>query len=182
MVRGLVADAESPLSLLGQLPGIYLEDDLACRLVAAFDDVLAPVFLALDNLPAYLDPALAPTDFLHWLGRWVAAVDDPELPEGARRALLAGAVALHARRGTAGGVAELVELVTGMEPVIEESGGVAWSTRPGAEPPGSSRPGVVVRVPAEADQRIVQVVLDGACPAHLPHRIESRPSSGGGAA
>lgn len=181
-MRGLVAEAECPLSLLGQLPGIYLEDDLACRLVAAFDDVLAPVFLALDNLPAYLDPALAPTDFLQWLGRWVAATDDPELPDGPRRALVARAVALHARRGTAGGVAELIELVTGVAPVVEESGGVAWSTRPGADPPGSPQPGVVVRVPAEADRRIVQVVLDGACPAHLPHRIESRPSSGGGPA
>ncbi|MQA15092.1 MAG: phage tail protein [Pseudonocardiaceae bacterium] len=179
-MRGLVAEADSPLSLLGQLPGIYVEDDLACRLVAAFDDVLAPVFLALDNLPAYLDPALAPTDFLRWLGRWVAAVDDPELPDDRRRALVAGAMALHARRGTAGGVAALVELVTGVAPVIDESGGTAWSTRPGTDPPGGSRSGVVVRVPAEVDQRIVQIVLDGACPAHLPHRIETRTPSGGG--
>lgn len=170
-MRGLVAEARSPVSLLGMMPGVYLEDDLACRLVAAFDEALAPVFLALDNLAAYLDPELAPSDFLRWLGRWVAAVDDPELPEARRRALVAGAVALHARRGTAAGLAELVELVTGWAPAIEESGGAAWSTSPGADPPGGSRPGVVVRVPEDADRRLLQIVLDGCCPAHLPHHI-----------
>lgn len=170
-MRGLVAEARSPVSLLGMLPGIYLEDDLACRLVAAFDDALTPVFLALDNLPAYLDPELAPDDFLRWLGRWVAAVDDAELPADRRRALVAGAVALHARQGTAGGLAELVELVTGEAADIEESGAAAWSTSPGTGPPGGSRPGVVVRVPEGTDRRLLQIVLDGACPAHLPHRI-----------
>ncbi len=179
-MRGLVAEAHSPVSLLGMLPGIYLEDDLACRLVAAFDDALAPVFLALDNLPAYLDPELAPADFLRWLGRWVAAVDDAELSEARRRALVAGAVALQARRGTAAGLAELVALVTGEVPDIEESGAAAWSTGPGADPPGSPRPEVVVRVPDNVDRRLLQIVLDGACPAHLPHRIAVSTSSGGG--
>lgn len=179
-MRGLVDEAQTPVSLLGMLPGIYLEDDLACRLVAAFDDALAPVFLALDNLSAYLDPELAPADFLRWLGRWVAAVDDAELPETRRRALVTGAVALHARRGTAAGLAELVELVTGEVPGIEESGAVAWSATPGADPPGSSRPGVSVRVAEDTDRRLLQIVLDGACPAHLPHRIATSTGSGGG--
>lgn len=179
-MRGLVAEAHSPVSLLGMLPGIYLEDDLACRLVAAFDDALAPVFLALDNLPAYLDPELAPVDFLRWLGRWVAAVDGAELPETRRRALVAGAVALHAKRGTAAALAELVELVTGQAPDIEESGGAAWSTSPGADPPGSPRPEVTVRVAEGVDRRLLQIVLDGACPAHLPNRITVSVRSGGG--
>ena len=67
-MRGLVPGVPTPHSLLGVLPGIYSDDDLTRRLVGAFDDGLVPVFVALDNVGAYLDPALTPPDFLRWLG------------------------------------------------------------------------------------------------------------------
>ena len=65
--RGLVAglDAAHPLGWL--LPAMYQEDEFAQRFTGALDTVLAPLVTALDNLDAYVDPALAPPDFLEWL-------------------------------------------------------------------------------------------------------------------
>src|SRR5674536_365369 len=53
-------------------PSVYVEDDLTRRLCTAVDQVLAPVGLTLDSLPAYLDPDTAPEDLLDWLSSWVA--------------------------------------------------------------------------------------------------------------
>lgn len=179
-MRGLVPGVATPHSLLGVLPGIYSEDDLTRRLVGAFDDGLVPVFVALDNVGAYLDPALAPPDFLRWLGGWVAAVDDPELPVQRRRALVAGAVELHVLRGTAAGLAALVEQVSGFAPEIVESGGTSWSAEPRSEPPGDAAPGIVVRVRGDGvEQRVVEAVA-ASSPAHMPRRIEVVPVGQGG--
>lgn len=180
-MRGLVPGVSTPHSLLGVLPGIYSEDDLTCRLVGAFDDGLVPVFVVLDNAGAYLDPALTPPDFLQWLGKWVAAVDDPELSVQRRRALVARAVELHARRGTAAGLVALVELAIGAAPEIVESGGTSWSAEPRSEPPGDATPGIVVRVRADgAEQRVVEAVVAASRPAHVPHRVEVVPADRGG--
>lgn len=180
-MRGLVPGVATPHSLLGVLPGIYSDDDLTCRLVGAFDDGLVPVFVALDNVGAYLDPALTPPDFLRWLGGWVAAVDDPELSVQRRRALVARAVELHARRGTAAGLAALVEMVTGVLPEIVESGGTSWSAGPRSEPPGDGTPGIVVRVRGDGvEQRVVEAVVVASRPAHVPHRVEVVPVDQGG--
>lgn len=173
-MRGLVADLPSPHPLLGVLPRVYAEDDLACRLTEAFDEALAPVFVALDGFPGYLDPALTPDDFLTWLGGWVAAFDHPELPEPRRRELVARAVELHARRGTAGGLAALVELVSGTSVTVEDSGGVAWSTEPGTMPPGRPDAEAVVRLAAPGDAaRLVESVVAAVRPAHVRYRVES---------
>lgn len=185
-MRGLVTDVPSPHSMLGVLPGVYAEDELARRLVSAFDDGLAPIFVTLDNFACYLDPALTPPDFLGWLARWVVSVDDPELAEERRRVLVGRAVELHARRCTKGGLADLVELVTGVAPEIEESGGTAWSAEPGAAPPGESTPEVLVRLrvpdPERIDARSLDALVAAVRPAHVPYRVEviSRPSSTGG--
>ena len=46
----------------------------------------------LDCLEYYIDPALAPSDFLDWLGSWVGILLDESWPVERRRdAILAGA-------------------------------------------------------------------------------------------
>ncbi|WP_415957601.1 phage tail protein [Streptomyces sp. 021-4] len=136
----------TPHPLIDQLPAVYLEQDFLRRFLAALDDVLAPVLLSIDNLPAHLDPRSAPEDFLDWLAQWVAVEPHEDSPPEVRRAAVRGAVTRHARRGTVGGLAEALRLETGAEPEIVESGGTAWSVRPGTPLPGGSRPWVTVRV------------------------------------
>ena len=75
-MRGLVATLETPRPLIDSLPGIYQEDDLARAVTTAFDDNLAPILSTIDNVAAYLDPALTPDDFLDWLSSWVGILPD----------------------------------------------------------------------------------------------------------
>ncbi len=69
--RGLIPGLVSPHPLGPALPALFQEDDFAQRFVSAFDDVLAPIFSAMDNGDAYLDPYLTPEDFLEWMSSWV---------------------------------------------------------------------------------------------------------------
>ena len=55
------------------------------RFVSTFDTALAPVIATLDGLPGYVDPWLAPTDFLDWLAGWVGVEVDEEWTVPQRR-------------------------------------------------------------------------------------------------
>ena len=68
-MRGAIPGLDTSVPFGPMLPAIYQEDEFSMRFVAGFDDVLAPVLLALDCLIDYFDPALTPTDFLEWLAR-----------------------------------------------------------------------------------------------------------------
>ncbi|WP_137229664.1 phage tail protein [Streptomyces sp. BPSDS2] len=150
-MRSGIPGLPTPHPLIDQLPSVYLEQDFLQRFLAALDDVLAPVLLSIDNLPAHLDPRSAPDDFLDWLAQWVAVDPHEDSPPELRRAAVRGAVTRHARRGTAGGLAEALRLETGTEPEIVESGGTAWSTRPHTALPGQDRPWVTIRIRATGD-------------------------------
>jgi phage tail-like protein len=175
-VRGLVLELESPHPMGAVLPALYQEDPFAQRLTSALDDVLAPVFAALDNLPAYLDPELAPADFLCWLANWVGVGLDENWPEERQRELVARAADLYRRRGTVFALAEQIALYTGATPEIEDSGGVASSATPGGTMPGTGDPRLVVRVrvpdPESVDVRRLEALVAEAKPAHVPHQVE----------
>lgn len=168
LVPGLVS--RYPLGL--QLPGVYADDDFVQRFTAGLDEVIAPVPGTLDNLPAYLDPALAPADFTALLAAWVGA-------DGGRREEVAGAVRGHAVRGTRDGLAEEILLAFGVRPEIEESGGAVGSTTPGTPLPGSARPHLTVRLrvrdPAAVDTRALTALIARTRPAHLPFTVEVLP-------
>lgn len=74
-MRGVLPDLPSPVPLLHRLPGVLQEDDFLQRFLGAFDSGFAPVVATLDSLHAYVDPHLAPADFLDWLSGWVGVVD-----------------------------------------------------------------------------------------------------------
>jgi phage tail-like protein len=214
-VRGLVG-LETPHPLASFLPALYLEPDpqergrhdaedheqdaldhrrdplgkakepLYVRFVSAFDPALAPVFATLDSLDAYLDPRLAPEDFLEWLAGWVGFALEERWPVARRRRFVLHAVRLYHRRGTVGGLKEHVAILThgtvdAHERVeIIESGGTTSSRTPGTPPPGSPSPGLLVRVridpPQEVDLKRLDALVAAAKPAHVPHRVEVTPS------
>ncbi|MRG59563.1 phage tail protein [Agromyces sp. CFH 90414] len=180
-MRGAIPGLASPSPYLTRLPAILQEDDFLQRMLPAFDDALAPVLGVLDNLAAYLDPHLAPADHLEWLASWVDIRVDDAWSVQQRRDIVAGAVALHRRTGTAAGIADAVRLAAGPESSVEveESGATAWSAMPGAPIPGSDEPGVTVTVTvpdasAEGFEARLARVVRSLVPAHVPCRVQVR--------
>lgn len=176
--RGLVAGLESRHPLAPALPALYQEDELACRFLSAFDDALAPILCTLDNIDAYFDPLLAPSDFLPWLGSWVGLVLDENWSLERQRALVSDAAALFRWRGTARGLAAHLALYVGSAPDVEETGSVGWSARPGEPIPGGEpRLVVTVRVPdpSAVDLARVHAIIEAAKPAHVPHELRVEP-------
>ena len=70
-------------------------------MMSAFDEVLAPLFTTLDCFDSYLDPDLAPHDFVDWLASWVGVDIDETWTLERRRRLIQDAVVLYRIRGTA---------------------------------------------------------------------------------
>jgi phage tail-like protein len=174
--RGLVATLESPHPLGQYLPSLYQEDDFAQRFLSAFDAALAPIFTTLDNLNAYMDPWLAPEDFLDWLGSWFGLALDEAWSVERRRALVANAFEFYRMRGTCKGLKAHVEVFTGGTVEISDTGGLATSTTAGAAFPGSPNFAVLVRVqvddPAAVNMVRLEALVAAAKPAHLTHKIQ----------
>jgi phage tail-like protein len=177
MSRGHLPGLASPHPLGERVPALYLDDSFALRLLEALDEVLAPVLGCLDNLDAYLDPDLAPEDFLQWLGGWLGLVLDDSWPLEKRRASVREATALHRVRGTGVGLAAYVWLLTGAHVEIIETGATAYSTVPDAPLPGSPGFELVVRLRLPEGATGLEVarldaLIAAAKPAHVAHRLE----------
>jgi phage tail-like protein len=170
--RRAVPGLPSPLPLVDRLPLLYADDDFAGRMVAAFDDVLAPVLSTLDCLPAYWDPRIAPEDFVDWLAGWLAVDLPSHAPDARRRELVAKAVRRHRLRGTVRGLAEQIRLVFGVEAEITDSGGTTWSATAGATCDVSAGPALTVRVRVADPQAVplkeLRALVDAHRPAHVP--------------
>lgn len=175
-IRGLVEGLETPHPLVEWLPSVLQEDDFCCRMVGALDEVLAPVFSTLDCFPTYLDPALAPDDFVDWLASWVGVEIDETWTLERRRRLILSAIDLYRVRGTAGGLADHVELYAGVRPEVQDSGGCAWSQTANGTLPGSPDPRLVVRLHVEDENSVrrstVSRIVDASRPAHVPYALE----------
>lgn len=175
MRTGTPVGLTSPHPLIAGLPGIYQADDFSQRWLAGLDEVLAPVFLALDGFSAYLDPAITPDDFLDWLAGWVGVLLDENWPVARRRAFVAQAAGLYRLRGTPAGLAAHVRIFTGGEVEVVETGGVSWSQTNGGAMPGSPGHRLTVRVTSPAgpvDVTRLEALVASAKPAHVEHRVE----------
>lgn len=174
--RGLVPALVSPHPLVDTLPALFQDDDFTRRFVSAFDSALAPIFATLDNLPAYLDPWLAPEDFLEWLGGWFGVALDESWALERRRALVAKAFDFYRMRGTASGLKAQIEVLTGGTVEINETGGVSMSTTAGAALPGSPNFALLVRVavddPAAVNTTRLDSLVAAAKPAHVTHKVQ----------
>jgi phage tail-like protein len=174
--RGLVRSLISPHPLGEALPALFQEDGFTQRFMSAFDTALAPVFATLDNLPAYLDPWLAPSDFLEWLGSWFGLALDDTWSVERRRAVLANAFEFYRMRGTARGLKAQVETLTGGTAEISDTGGVSTSTTAGEALPGSPNFALMVRVAVDDPSTINTARLDAlvaaAKPAHVTHKVQ----------
>lgn len=182
--RGLMPGVGTRHPVGATLPAMLQDDPFLQRFTAALDEVLTPVVATLDTLDAYVDPELAPGDFLAWLAGWVGLGLDPQWPVAAQRRLLGSAADVHDARGTARGLREELSLLCGADVEVEDPGGVTCSDLPGTVLPAASECGVVVRVrsgdPALADpsdparQRLTAAAR-AVLPAHLVLTLEVLP-------
>ena len=180
-MRGTVTGLSSPHPLGGLMPAVFQDDNFTMRWTAALDDVLAPVMASLDCIEAYVDPMLAPEDFLVWLAGWSGMVLDENWPLPRQRAVVAATAELYRSRGTSAGLRRHLELVTGGQVEITESGGVTWSVTPtlaetSGGPGDHQGPWVTVRVsvpdPDQINVRALDALIGAIKPAHVIHRLE----------
>jgi phage tail-like protein len=175
-MRGVMPGVEMPLSIGEMLPAIYHEDLFTMEWCRGLDDVIAPAMATLDCLESYIDPAMAPSDFLDWLGSWVGVLLDESWPVARRRDAIASAVELFRHRGTVAGLTRHVALLTGGVVTVVDNGAVAASQTPGGDFPGEPAPRVAVRVEVDDPDAINETALDRiviqAKPAHVVHRVE----------
>lgn len=175
-MRRAVEGLGTPYPIGTLLPAIFQEDPLLMQWTQALDEVLAPAISALDCLPAYLDPLLAPPDFTRWLAGWLGAVLDENWPLERQRAAVAHSVSLYRQRGTTEGIKALLELVTGGAVDVTDNGAVHCSTTPNAPLPGEPGAHLTVRVHVQRGAAIDTAALDHLLatekPAHVTHRLE----------
>jgi phage tail-like protein len=191
MRQGFPPDGDSPdgtepaasytecgaVALGSLLPAVYQEfDENTLRFTAALDHVLAPVWLSIDCFDSYLQPALTPDDVAAWLAGWVGVVvDDNWHPEQLRR-LVANAFELYRWRGTAKGIADLVEAYTGLRPTVDDSGSVAVSATPGGNGGPTYGTTVSVRFATNdldaADIERLTHLVQASVPVHVQARVD----------
>ena len=175
-MRGMIDGLESPHPIGFLLPALYQDDDFAQRFTTALDALMAPILNTLDCIDSYVDPGLAPVDFIDWLAEWVGVELDETWPIERQRQLVSKAVSLYEWHGTARGISQLVEIYTGAVPEIEESGATSWSPAPGGDLPGSTAATLKVKVtvadPDTVDVQRLDRIVGRAKPAHIVHQVE----------
>jgi phage tail-like protein len=175
-MRGTVAGLHMPYPLETLLPAVLAEDHFTRRFTAGLDEVLAPVVSTLDCLEAYVNPLLAPADFLDWVSSWFSEVLDEKWLAQRRRRFVTQAVEVFRTRGTPAGLRRELELSSGGRVQVSESGGVAWSLKPEAELAGEAVPRLVVRVIvddlATVNHAALDALIEAAKPAHVVHSLE----------
>ena len=174
--RGTVVGLPNALPLGSLLPSIYQSDDeFIMRFTSGLDDVLAPVLSTLDCLASYVDPRLAPADFLDWLANWVGlevTFGDTDLER--MRLAVAASVRLYRLRGTPAGLRDHLEMITGGRVELADSGGVASSTTPDTPLPGEDTPRLAIRVTGASDALVplIDAIVRASKPAHVMHAVE----------
>src|SRR5215471_20298485 len=103
-MRAVIPRLPTPHATGEQMPALFQEDTFAMGFVGGLDEVTAPVYTVLDCIDYYLDPFMAPDDFLAWLGTWVGVDVDENWPIERRRAFVARATEIYSMRGTVAGL------------------------------------------------------------------------------
>ncbi len=142
----------------GLLPAAFLQDpvaeDFTERFLSLFDSSLADLDRVIERYPALLDPAGVPDGVLTWLGGLLGLSFEAGWGPDVRRRLLAASPGLYRTRGTPAALSQVIEIITGLTPDIQELAGERlWATVPeaGAAPgePGRRQqpagPGPAVR-------------------------------------
>ena len=184
--RRALEDVTSPHPMAPRLPAVLREappgrSSFVDGFCTALDSVLAPVFVTLDGLEAYVDPQLAPADFLPWLRTWVGLSEEVALPEAASRAFVREAAELYRWQGTTRALRRLVEIYADGEVQVRDNGGSVVAGEPAdvrfeREPPLVH---VRVRTSRAGDPQFLRglrSIVAAAAPAHVVTDVEVLPA------
>jgi phage tail-like protein len=151
--------------LLAQLPLAMTNEDFFSRFVGIFQELSNSFLDNADNIEHIVDPRVAPLPVVPWLGSWIGVeAIDRSLPDALQRRIVRQSAKILAWRGTMRGLAGFLELLTGAEADIEETGGVWRESEGPVGPP-------LVRVRARStgwvsDDDFVKLVK-AELPAHV---------------
>jgi len=112
------------------------DDDFLVRYLTIMQRISNSVMEQVDGLPHRFDPAVAPPSMVRTMGRWLG-VDwiDSSIDERLQREIVRNYADLIQWRGTAYGVRRLLEVLTGGEVQVRDTGGVfAEGEAPGGPP------------------------------------------------
>ena len=130
---GQLRPRRDPDWMVHQLPVQMVAHDFFRRFVSIFQELGTTLLEDADNIDHILDVTVAPPELVRWLGSWIAAVPiDADLPEELQRRMVRSAARTLTWRGTARGLREFLELISGGPAEVEDGGGI-W--RSGEAPP-----------------------------------------------
>jgi phage tail-like protein len=123
--QAFVPGGRRPDWLVGQLPVGMLDDDFFYRFVSIFQEEAGTYLDDIDNLPNIIDPAVAPPSMVRFMAAWLALPAlNPTLDVAYQRRFLQDASKLIRWRGTRLALKGMLELITGGQVEVSDSGGV----------------------------------------------------------
>jgi phage tail-like protein len=152
-----------------QLPMGMTEDDFFVRFVSIFQHMSNTVFEQIDTLPSLFDTAVAPDALVRAVGSWVG-LDwvDPSFDDRVQRVLVRGYSAGLQWRGTRRGLTDLLTMITGEPPIIQDSGGVYYEEAPDRPP----HVRIVVANSGPATSRDLLRIIREELPASVTFELE----------
>ena len=149
-------------SYLDFLPVIFQDGNFLGRFLMIFQSIWEPLEYRQDHMDMYFDARTCPAPFLSWLADWMGVSVGQEMEEGRLRGLIGEAVELYRWRGTRYGLTRLIEVCTGVTPVIAEA---------------PSNPAVLhirVTIPPESnlDRDSIERLIREHKPAHTAYQLE----------
>ncbi|MEW6181724.1 MAG: phage tail protein [Bacillota bacterium] len=178
------------VSYLRYLPAVYQDDeesrDFLERFLSLAETFVSELEEKIHDITAYLDPGATPGEFLSWLSSWLAVTRYENWPAAKTRTLLRNAPEMYRKRGTRGGIEEMIALYlsdvseTGEvvksrgKPIIVESSrftgiareGTIWAKLFGINPYCFCVLLKPEQVASEQDLGVVKTIVEYEKPAH----------------
>ncbi|MHA6485317.1 phage tail protein [Paenibacillus sp. strain BS8-2] len=109
---------------LDYLPAVYQEDeesrDFLERYLSLFGTAFSELEDEIGDLSRYIDPYRATGEHLRWLATWIGLETDDYWTDEQVRAFILAAPELYRYRGTKRGIGAVIEMYTGVQPIIIE--------------------------------------------------------------
>ena len=133
------------------------------RMLVIFEALWEPLEHRQDHIAMYFDPRTCPAEMLSWLAGWLDVTLDPHWPEDRRRSLLTEAMELYRWRGTTYGLTRMIEVSTGLTPVIVDDPNQPFVIR------------VRVSIPSSSGVRrdVIENLIREHKPAHVGYVLET---------
>src|SRR5207248_3274186 len=105
---------------LEYLPTAFADNDFLGRYLLIFESIWEALEQRQNHIDMYFDPRTCPETVLPWLAGWFDLETGLHWPESRTRDLVQQVSELYRYRGTAYGMAKMIEIWTGVTPEIAE--------------------------------------------------------------